>query len=183
MKDNLKLLLKDFSISISIIFIVIFSVILISSIRNNKIKEINLIKGSYILKPYLAQKPKNLNLQPRTLENQTENFSYSFGRKLLKERQNRYIENVPVGEKIIWQLKNFEPGHYKVTVHYKSANKTNVKISSGIIDYTHELKPSKKWKNFNFKNDIINKEISIEVLNKGFDIKYIKLEKLKGDKK
>ena len=178
---NIKIFLLEFWISLIIILSIFFIIINISSFRYKNNDEIKIIKNSYILNPFYAEESSSFNLQPQTLENQTENFSYSFGRKLLKERENRYIEDFPIGAKASWKLSDFEPGKYKISIQYKCQKKSTVKISSGIVHYIHELKPSKKWKNFKFQNDILSHAISLEVFTKQFDLKNVKIEKIKGD--
>lgn len=79
-------------------------------------------KETWQLTPYKARKSgPELTELPRDLEDKKSDFSKLYGRKLLKERQNRYISQWSSKESALtWQVKLLQAGEYLCEVFYKS---------------------------------------------------------------
>lgn len=95
-----------------------------AQINEQPLYPIEIAKNKLLLKPSSAIPYYNPNMFPKNLELKKQNFSYTHGCELDKERKNRYLSNWEANKVLNWTLNKRNFNLKKISIKYRSKNKT-----------------------------------------------------------
>jgi len=121
----------------------------LSFINSQKASTIPFLVDKITLLPSQILPENDLRLQPRTLENKTSDFDYEFGRKLQKERSNRYLTDWQKDEVLVWFTEPLTEGEYKLTLQYKSDFETEISLTAFGESFLLKAPKCEDWKQIN----------------------------------
>lgn len=180
--------LFELTIAIVVMCAVSFLFVIISTQRQPEFFQAKNKQGVYELRVYDAQKPENLTLSPQKIEKKRTDFEYSFGRKLLKERQNRSLVQWPADSMLKWQLEKPPAGKYTLSFKYKQ-NAQNTEFNINFLGQNHKIsaKPSTKWRTLKMAMELAEQEkdcwLTLSHSQGRVDFNSLKLELPKQSKK
>lgn len=115
--SDLRELIIAFSATLAIIAIILLAAVASASRTDRPIEPDE--RGRIVLTPWLAKVSGNLELYPTSLEKQNDHFTYTHGRAVLRERQERKVKNWTSPEdRMTWRVQVDEAGRYQVRARY-----------------------------------------------------------------
>jgi len=148
--------------------------------KNTSYKPIAFNKKETTCRPSQIIPSNDQRLQPRILENQTDNFDYTFGRKILKEQQERYLLNWKAQENLTWEITHCPEGKYKIVIKYKSQQNTLITGNAFGNSFQIKLPKSDDWKTYSHSiqlSTIHSRLLSIQHTSDSMDLMSLTLKK------